>query len=231
MLRLLRLDWSAVSIARRAALATMLAFVVAAIPAGAVAPAVSADGDRATIPALVVGDSLAVGTRPFLDPLVPGFALRWDVRNGRTTPEGMRALRALLRTVEPRAVVVSLGSNDGPSAERFQDRLRRILARIPDEACIVWPSIVRPSRKGDEAGLNRVLRKWERRDDRLVVLDWGRAVETGRVSLRDGLHPDERGYRSRSRMIAEALDDCDVGAPAPLAEDEDGSGGAEAPSL
>ena len=94
-------------------------------------PCVLAVPAAAAVPTIVVGDSLAVGTKPYLGSLLPGYPLTWDVRNGRTTPEGMRALRAKLRQVQPGAVVVSLGSNDGPSPARFADRLRRILRTIP----------------------------------------------------------------------------------------------------
>lgn len=182
--------------ARRLALALTLA---AACTGALAAPA------AASVPTIVVGDSLAVGTRPYLAPLVPGFALTWDAVSGRTTPQGMRALRAKLRGVRPDAVVVSLGSNDGPSPVRFADRLQRTLAAIPRTTCVVWPSIVRPPRKGNAAGLNRVLRAAALRDPRLTVVDWIGAVRSGRVVLPDGLHPDAAGYEERSRMIAAAL--------------------------
>lgn len=196
------------------------------LPALAAAPAVAAE----PVPTLVVGDSLAVGMRPHFGPLVPGRALTWEVRSGRTTPQGLSALRSRLREAEPSAVVVSLGTNDGPDPSRFADRIRRVLAATPPTACVVWPSIVRPPRKGDEAGLNRVLRRAAARDRRLVVVDWERAVASGRVRLPDGLHPDARGYERRSRMVATALRDRCAPAPAPPAASGDpAAGGAEAP--
>ncbi|MBJ7328469.1 MAG: hypothetical protein JHC95_01140 [Solirubrobacteraceae bacterium] len=192
--------------ARRVVLAAALAFIVAAIPAGAVAPAVSAQGDGATpVPALVVGDSLAVGTKPFLDELLPGYSVTWDAKSGRTTPQGLVALRARLREVTPAVVVISLGSNDGSSASRFQDRMRRVLALVPPTSCVIWPSIVRPPRKGEESGLNRVLRKMAKVDKRLVLIEWRTAVLDGVVHLPDGLHPDAAGYQARSGMVATAV--------------------------
>ncbi|MBJ7522506.1 MAG: SGNH/GDSL hydrolase family protein [Solirubrobacteraceae bacterium] len=192
-------------------------------------PCVLAAPASAVVPAVVVGDSLAVGTQPFLGGLLPGYTLSWDVRNGRTTPQGMSALRAKLRVIQPRAVVVSLGTNDGPSPARFADRMRRILAAVPAEACIVWPTIVRPARKGRADGLNRVLRRYAARDDRLELVDWEGAVRKGRVRLPDGLHPDRAGYERRSRMVVAALNRACGPAPAP-APAGDGSGGAVAPS-
>src|SRR5919106_1038336 len=98
---------------------------------------------------LVVGDSLAVGTQPFLGDMLAGRNLVSDVRNGITTPQGMRILRMSLRRMTPRTVVVSLGSNDGGDPERFADRLRRTLALLPTDTCVVWSTIIRPPRKGE----------------------------------------------------------------------------------
>lgn len=199
------------SIARRLATVAVTAFALALIgtaPAGA------------AVPTLVVGDSLGVGMLPSLGALVPGRELTWRVRSGRTTPQGLAVLREALRDLAPAAVVVSLGTNDGPSPARFADRIRRVLAAIPPAACVVWPSIVRPPRKGDETGLNRVLLRIAEEDPRLVVPDWSAAVRSGRVSLPDGLHPDARGFARRSRMVAAALrEGCSApttgGVPAP----------------
>lgn len=185
--------------ARRLALALTLAIVAST---GAITAPALAYGPTPTI---VVGDSLAVGTKPYLGGLLSGWPLAWDAVSGRTTPQGMRALRGELRHVQPGAVVISLGSNDGPSGLRFSDRIRRIRKAIPANACIIWPTIVRPPRKGDETQLNRSLRAAAKLDDRFVLVDWIGAVGSGRVVLPDGLHPDPAGYQERSRMISAAL--------------------------
>jgi lysophospholipase L1-like esterase len=156
-------------------------------------------------PVLVVGDSLAVGLHPSLDRLLRPRRVVWDAVNGRTTPQGMAALRSALRRVDPAVVVLSLGTNDGPDPERFASRIRRTLAAIPADACVLWASVFRPPRKGPYAGLNRVLRRHARRDPRLLLVDWRRAVARGAVALPDGLHPDAAGFRHRSRMVAAAL--------------------------
>src|SRR5258705_6826024 len=58
---------------------------------------------------LVVGDSLATGLKPHLGPLLEPRTIAWDVSAGRTTPEGLVRLRAELRDMTPRAVLISLG--------------------------------------------------------------------------------------------------------------------------
>ncbi len=183
------------------ALAVALVLLAAAAP-----QARAADGD-----VLVVGDSLAVGTQPYLGPLLGDRTLVSDVRNGITTPDGMRLLRMSLRSVTPRTVVVSLGTNDGGDPGRFANRLHRMLALLPPDTCVVWPTIIRPRRKGPYRPLNRVLHTLKKREPRLVLVDWEHAVAGGAVFLPDGLHADPDGYRYRSEMIADAVN---AGCPA-----------------
>jgi lysophospholipase L1-like esterase len=156
-------------------------------------------------PVLVVGDSLAVGMRPYLGTMLGSSEVVWDARSGRTTPEGLVRLRARLREVAPRTVVISLGTNDGPDPRRFAERIQRALDAIPASACVVWADINRPPRKGRYHGLNRILEQTAQHDPRMVLVHWDRAVLRGSVSLPDGLHPDAAGFRYRSLMIAGAI--------------------------
>jgi lysophospholipase L1-like esterase len=142
---------------------------------------------------------------PYLGGLLRYRDLTWAARSGRTTPQGIAALRQALRAVTPQTVVVSLGTNDGPDPGRFHDRMRRVLAMVPARACVVWAAIDRPPRKGPFRALNRVLRRVASADRRLVVVNWDHAVEGGKVALPDGLHPDAPGFEFRSRMIATAV--------------------------
>jgi lysophospholipase L1-like esterase len=100
--------------------------------------------------------------------------------------------------------VVSLGTNDGSNPQRFASRARRLLRIVPPTACVVWPAIIRPPRKGAYHGLNRVLRDLARRDHHLAVPAWDHAVNRGSVVLPDGVHPDTDGYRYRSRLTGAA---------------------------
>ncbi len=192
------MHWFAASV--MFALATLL--VVLALGA----PSASAGADDV----LLVGDSLAVATRPYLLRMLPDRRIMSSVRSGRTTPWGMARLRrALARGLTPKVVVMSVGSNDGPSATRFASRVRRTLAAVPADTCVVWSTIIRPRRKGAYRALNRVLHLVKRRDRRLVVVDWEHAVTGGAVVLPDGLHADPEGYRFRGAMIADAIQtDC-----------------------
>ena len=180
----------------------LAALLLIAIAAGATAVRSPA---QAPSPILVVGDSLAVGLEPHLGAMLQPSAVVWDARSGRTTPQGLVRLRAGLREVAPRTVVISLGTNDGPDPRRFASRIHRALQAIPATDCVVWLDINRPPRKGRYEALNRVLYEAARTDRRLVVVHWDRAVRQGKVALPDGLHPDEAGFRYRSRLIAAAM--------------------------
>ena len=155
---------------------------------------------------LILGDSLAVGTMPYLDEMLPTEVnVTWDAVDGRTTPQGIESLQFDLHEVEPEIIAVSLGTNDGPDQERFASRIRRLLAGVSPNTCVAWFTIVRPLRKGRYGGLNRALRAEAARDPRLVVINWDKAVERGTVRLRDGLHADAAGYRYRSSKIVQAV--------------------------
>ena len=182
-----------------------IAGIATLLVAGTVALACPTAG-AAQAPVLVLGDSLAVGMRPFLGSMLPDREVVWDARTGRTTPQGLARLRADLPQVTPTTVVVSLGTNDGSDPGRFANRMRRLLLALPPTACVVWPAIYRPPRKGPYEALNRVLRRQARSDPRFVVPRWDVAVLRGEVQLPDGLHPDEFGFRHRSRIVASAID-------------------------
>jgi lysophospholipase L1-like esterase len=162
--------------------------------------------DQPLFDLLVLGDSLAVGTMPYLDQMVPSDVNNtWDAVDGRTTPQGIDSLRFDLREVAPEIVAVSLGSNDGPDPARFTRRIRALLRDLGPHTCVAWFSIVRPLRKGRYGAMNRALRSEARRDPRLVVINWDHAVHRGTVKLRDGLHATPAGYRYRSSKIVQAV--------------------------
>src|SRR4051794_1603087 len=185
-----------------AALLVSLAVACAALlPASARARVTSAD---ASARVLVVGDSLAVGLRPALSGLL-GEDVAVDAKSGRTTPQGLQALRSALKVVRPTTVIVSLGTNDGPDPTRFADRIDRVLAAIGPDACVVWTNIYRPARKGPYAALNGALGQEAARIKRLHLVGWDEAVERRAVTLPDGLHPDPAGFAYRAKLIARAV--------------------------
>jgi GDSL-like Lipase/Acylhydrolase family len=207
--------------------------IAAALACAALAPA-AADAQLVAVnpqsSVLVVGDSLAVGLRPYLQQQL-GTDVAWDAKSGRTTPQGLTALRGALKVVQPTTVVVSLGTNDGSSPARFQDRIDRMLSAIGSRRCVVWANIYRPARKGPYAALNTVLQTEATRVARLHLVDWLGAVNRRAVTLPDGLHPDTEGFEYRSQLIADAVkDDCGVGGVGGSSVQSDATGGVASPA-
>ena len=132
--------------------------------------------------------------------------LTFDVRNGWTTPQGMEACASTCSSTRRRRVVINLGTNDGSRPAASSPTASGASSRaVPPRACIVWPSIIRPPRKGAYKGLNRVLRDAARQDPRMTGHQLGPDGRKGTVSMRDGIHPTTEGYRFRAWVTAAAV--------------------------
>jgi hypothetical protein len=114
---------------------------------------------------LVDGDSLAVGTAPYL----PRELGRWKVIQStsvsRHAYEGAGVMRAFGRRL-PRVIHVSLGTNDDPrSVDAFRSAIGDVMAVAGARRCVVWANIVRPAVAGASyAGYNRVLAQGRSRE-------------------------------------------------------------------
>ncbi len=183
------------------ALRTLLAIGTLVAPYTAHPPGAHADPAQV----LIIGDSLAVGMKPFLGDMITDREVTFDAKAGRTTPQGMSALRRDLHRYAPQTVVVNLGTNDGSDPAKFGGRIRRVLALVPADSCVIWPAIARGPHKGPYVRLNRVLRDAARHDSRLKVIPWDRMVRKGSVRLHDGVHPTVEGYRLRAYVTAAAV--------------------------
>ena len=181
------------------------AFVVLALPAA---------GGTATTghSALVLGDSLALGTKPYLPDLLPGWRLRQVVDVGFHTIEGVKKVRAYGSSL-PHYVVLSLGTNDDPRfVSGFRSSIRSVMAAAGAGRCVVWPNIVRPPAVGTTyAGYNRALAAEARARANLLVVDWVSLARAHPEWLRkDGVHVNATGYKARAAAIARALASCKV---------------------
>lgn len=179
---------------RRAALLTCL--LLLALPAGAAARV------------LVVGDSLEVGTAPYLRGQLRGLAaLAVDARVGRPSGEGLRVLRAKLSPADD-VVVFDLGTNDGSPAVLGAD-LAGAAAAVGDR-CLVVSSIVRPRLGGPLTG---VVESFVSAHPNVQVVPWRETVAGSRGVIRgDGVHATPRGYALRAKLVAETIQSCLSGA-------------------
>jgi hypothetical protein len=182
-----------------------LLFVAVALAAPASAEALSLSRRL-----LVNGDSLAVGTQPYL----PRELARWKVTQStavsRHAYEGADVLRAYGPRL-PRVIHVSLGTNDDPrSVDAFRSAIRSVMAVAGPRRCVVWANIVRPPVAGASyAGYNRALAKESRPRKNLRVVNWARMVRENSYWLAgDGVHVSAEGYQVRARTVARSVRRC-----------------------
>jgi lysophospholipase L1-like esterase len=172
--------------------------------------AAPASADALSRRLLVNGDSLAVGTQPYL----PKELRRWRVTQStaisRHAFEGGDVMRAYGRSL-PRVIHVSLGTNDDPrSLDAFRSAIRDVMGVAGARRCVVWANIVRPPVAGASyTGYNRVLAQESRPRRNLRVVDWaGMVREHPEWLASDGVHVSATGYQARARAIARSVRRC-----------------------
>ena len=159
----------------------------------------------------VNGDSLAVGTRPYLPRALEGWRVSQSTSISRHAPEGVALLRRLGNP--GRVVVMSLGTNDDPrQVESFRSAVRstiHLAAQAGPHHCVVWPNIVRPPLAGASyAGYNRVLAEENSKHRKLRVVKWTRMVRHHSWVGPDGVHPNADGYQARAAAIGREVRRC-----------------------
>jgi lysophospholipase L1-like esterase len=162
--------------------------------------------------ALVVGDSLAEGTEAPLAQLLPGWRIRTSAYTGRPTADGVSEITSA--GALPPVLVVSLGTNDDPSAtSTFAGQVESVLEAAGPSRCVIWANIVRPPYGGvSYAGYNRVLARLAATNPNLTVVDWVGIVRRDPGLLApDGVHASPQGYAARAQAIASAMTPCGSG--------------------
>ncbi len=176
---------------------------------------------------LYVGDSLGVGTAPYLRSQLGGAGLEADAEIGRPSGVGVDVLGSLI-AAEHDVVVFDLGTNDDPAAP---DQLASDLAaarEIAGDRCLVVATLNRPPLNGVSVdGLNRAVTSFAARDPNVSVVDWHAAAAADPELLIDGIHTDAEGYALRAGLFADAISSCGSfggasGSPPPELESESG---------
>jgi hypothetical protein len=176
----------------------------------AVALAAPATAGAATRRLLVNGDSLAVGTQPYLPQELRRWKVTQSVSVSRHAFEGPDIMRAYGRSL-PRVIHVSLGTNDDPrTVDAFRATIREVMEVAGPRRCVVWANIVRPPVAGASyAGYNRALAEESRPRKNLRVVNWaGMVREHPQWLAGDGVHVNVDGYRARAKTIARSVRRC-----------------------
>jgi lysophospholipase L1-like esterase len=192
-----------------ARLRTALAAAALLVVAATLAPAGSAQTPGlGTGSVLVIGDSLGVGTEPYLREELPGTPIVDDSVGGRPSPGGLDALRADISPSDA-VIVFAMGTNDNPAYPEIMAGNLESVAQIAGDRCIVVPTIARPPVDGaPDAALNRVIKSFAAAHFNVEVVDWKAAVRAQPGLLVDGIHATPEGYALRASLIAQAVDTC-----------------------
>ena len=191
-----------------------LAALLAAVAAAASIAALPASGARPHRPRshtlLVVGDSLTVGTRPYLRHWLGRWYIRTIVSISKQVTEGPPTLRAFGRRL-PRVIFVNLGTNGDPRAvSLFRRQVRRTMRIAGPRRCVVWSSIVRPPVAGRSYhGLNAVLAQEARKRPNLMLFRWARMARRHPSWFgSDHVHVTAHAYNIRARAMARTIRRC-----------------------
>jgi lysophospholipase L1-like esterase len=158
----------------------------------------------------VDGDSLAVGTKPYIPRELRGWKVTQSASVSRHAADGADVLRGYGRSL-PRVIHVSLGTNDDPNqVDAFRAAVREVMEVVGPHRCVVWTNIVRPAVAGASyAGYNRVLAQESRPRENLRVVNWVHMVrENPQWIVGDGVHVNADGYRARAKAIALSVRRC-----------------------
>ncbi len=159
---------------------------------------------------LVNGDSLAVGTKPYLPRELDGWKVTQSATVSRHAYQGADVMRSYGRAL-PRVIHVSLGTNDDPrTVAAFRAAIREVMQVAGARRCVVWTNIVRPPVEGASyAGYNRALAREASRRENLRIVNWVRMVrEHPEWVGPDGVHVDAKGYVARAKAVARAVKRC-----------------------
>lgn len=157
---------------------------------------------------LMIGDSLGVGTAPFLQAAFGASTkVTSNVKGGRTLAQGMAEYDKV--AVKPKVVDMGLFTNDDPAN---LPALKRAVERTVADAHarggrVVWATIQRPAVGGRSYDqVNEYLRSMARQHaDVMGLVDWQQMVATspGYVAG-DQVHSNAAGYRARAEAFAAA---------------------------
>lgn len=172
--------------------------------------ALPASADALSRKLLVDGDSLAVGTKPYIPKELSGWKVTQSATVSRHANQGADVMRSYGRSL-PRVIHVSLGTNDDPNdTAGFRAAVRDVMKVAGSKRCVVWTNIRRPPAAGASySGYNRILSQENAKRDNLRVVNWVRMVrEHPQWVVGDGVHVNADGYRARAKAVARAVRRC-----------------------
>ena len=152
---------------------------------------------------LLIGDSLSVGTKQYLNAQMAGQPVEINATGGISLAEGMRRYDATKD--KPRVVEMALFTNNSPGQI---GELRSAIEKTITDArqrggTVVWATIVRP---GNYDAVNAMIREYAaKHPDVMRIVDWQKMVQQNPSYLAgDRIHGTAAGYKARAQAFADA---------------------------
>jgi len=191
---------------RRLAIAAWAA-LISLLSIGLLEPAPAAASGSGGV--LVVGDSLAVLTIPYLQRYLPGVTLTTNAVGGYNS---YQIYDLFQESYDPSqsVIVFDAGTNDNPAYPQIlAGNLAKVAAQVGDR-CMVVPSIHGLTVNGiGNDGKNGVVRSFAASRLGTQVPDWAGAVAAHPELMQpDDLHPIPEGADYRAQLIAQGVKGC-----------------------
>lgn len=168
---------------------------------------------------LLFGDSITKGYTPYLKsafekglPHIETTFINAGA-TGETTRDGLKRVSRLL-DMSPDVVVIGFGINDlrkGVSEDEFRTNLTYLVDSFEGISTRVLMATIAPYYEGDRKDIQRAVNRYSdvirevSLKKRIKIADvnalWRKTFRPARLGLRDGLHPNKRGYE----IICEAI--------------------------
>lgn len=142
---------------------------------------------------VVVGDSLGVGTLPYLQQVLGG-AVHGNVKVGRSSADGVNQLAGLLRNGADR-VILDLGTNDA-TPQQLSRSVRRA-QQIAGNRPIFIPTLNGPNAAAKNATLRQLA------GGNVHLVNWH--YQSGGLLGPDGIHATGAGYQRRAQILAHSI--------------------------
>ena len=170
----------------------------------------TAQGSGANV--LVVGDSLQVGTGPYLEQQLGAVPVEFDHQQSRGSGVGLSILRSRL-SPEHSVVIFDLGTNDDPGNPDALIATMRAARQASGDRCLIVATILRPPYNGVSVdGMNAAIQGFAAETPNVVLVDWyGVATSTPKLLYSDGVHARPEGYALRGRLLADGVAQCEGG--------------------
>ena len=157
-----------------------------------------------------VGDSLGVGTEPYLPQALNDWKVDQSVKVARHGFEAISILRK--RGHLPGVIVMSIGGNDDPNnVSGFRNTVAKTVRIAGPRRCVVWPNhfATKEVNGGTFDGYNAVLEDFEDRNRNFRVVNWAAIARAHPGWMApDGMHVNAAGYQARARAIAAQVRNC-----------------------